>query len=636
MSAAIVPMTKDATVTVDELGQFFFTLNMGGYHRIAVTRSVRDDVTRPFLMVANALAARRRPVRIVCADSVAARRYRARIAADPQTYGALDGDCVTTARELALGVFPDARVVAGAHRSGRVLDANEMDVLMEDVKVSGIKPGRLREMLKFFYKSMADCSAEQDGWLETGEEKKVFSILQENLEARDAMLPAELFGLAWRGMMDGKVGRGPMLVLCDDWGGLSASAQRFVELLATEGLIAAGTTSAMPSADEPYPNPEGFAALARRPHIQKVFVRSEAGLPRMHWSAAETPGEEVRAAAMRIAERVGAGADPAGIMVAVPNAAWARAVASELAAAGVGACVDLGPGKVKGDPRYPESAQAVKAAALEKLRENPADRCALRTYLGAGDWLLRSDAFLGLLAYAREHELSLEEAIGELRSQPADERELDIFRKFDNALDELDELGISYCGSSADAAAGAAKGDAAAGGAGAAGDAAAAAAETLRGEPVGASDSSRIPAKPGNSEADEPASMSNAAYAPGCVTVAPYRRCRSLRGEAVFVLGMVNGFLPAADAVDDAKFTIDHRRSALARESALFSDLCDLASGGDVFASRFKSDLYKPATLAHAQVTRVFAKDGERWARIAPSTFSPDGAPLPDVVIQAV
>ena len=33
-------------------------------------------------------------------------------------------------------------------RDARVLDENELAVLMEDVKVSGLKPGRLREMLK--------------------------------------------------------------------------------------------------------------------------------------------------------------------------------------------------------------------------------------------------------------------------------------------------------------------------------------------------------------------------------------------------------------------------------------------------------------------------------------------------------
>ena len=594
MSAPIVPKAPCATTSVAGLEQFFSKLNMGGYHRIAITRSQRDDVTHAFLGLANSLAQRHRPVAIVCASSVSAARYRAAIATDEAKVGrefaALDARRVTTATQLALDAFSDERVCAATHRQGRILDGNEMDVLMEDMKVSGIKPGRLREMLKFFYKSMADCTAEQDGWLETGEEKKVFSILEENLEARRAMVPAEVFGLAYRGMMDGDVGRRPLLVLCDDWSALSKSAQRFVELLATEGLVVSGSTCAVPSADEPYPNPEGFAAFARRPNMSRVTIKQKRDLPQAKWSSSRTPVAEAKAAAVQAAHLIEGGMAPERILLAVPNATWCGGVAATLKQAGVRACVDRGNGKAKGDPRLVQSCQAVKDAALAKLRENPADATALRTVLGCGDWLLRSDAHLGLLAYAREHELTWAQAIRQLREQPRDARELDIFRKFDAALDELDALGIPAL------------------------DALCEQGECVPPAPVAA------------------AAPTSQAYQAGCVTVAPYRRCRGHYADAVFVLGAVNGFLPAADAVDDGKFTIDHRRSALSRESYLFSMLCNLSSTGITFASRFETEDYQSATLQNMQIARVFAQDGKRWARIAPSTFAPDGEALPDVV----
>lgn len=121
------------------------------------------------------------------------------------------------------------------------------------------------------------------------------------------------------------------------------------------------------------------------------------------------------------------------------------------------------------------------------------------------------------------------------------------------------------------------------------------------------------------------------AYEYGRVSVALYNRCRGHQADFVFVLGVVNGFLPATDAVEDS-FTIDHRKKALARESDLFSMLCSLSTSGTVFASRFETDDYKAATLAKVQVGRVFANDGQRWARIVPSVFAPDGALLPDVI----
>ena len=48
------------------------------------------------------------------------------------------------------------------------------------------------------------------------------------------------------------------------------------------------------------------------------------------------------------------------------------------------------------------------------------------------------------------------------------------------------------------------------------------------------------------------------------VHVVSYARCHGRHVRTVFVTGLVNGFLPANDAVDD-KFTIDHRRVALER-----------------------------------------------------------------------
>ena len=60
--------------------------------------------------------------------------------------------------------------------------------------------------------------------------------------------------------------------------------------------------------------------------------------------------------------------------------------------------------------------------------------------MGFGDWLVRSDAFLELLAYARERGISAAEAVAQLRAQRDEERASTIFGKFDAPLDEFDEL----------------------------------------------------------------------------------------------------------------------------------------------------------------------------------------------------
>ena len=111
------------------------------------------------------------------------------------------------------------------------------------------------------------------------------------------------------------------------------------------------------------------------------------------------------------------------------------------------------------------------------------------------------------------------------------------------------------------------------------------------------------------------------------VHVVSYARCHGRHVRTVFVTGLVNGFLPANDAVDD-KFTIDHRRVALERERALFLDVLSCASERAV-CTRFVRDLLENTAFTKVQTSRVFVRDGERFARVTPSEF----ASLTDAVL---
>lgn len=104
------------------------------------------------------------------------------------------------------------------------------------------------------------------------------------------------------------------------------------------------------------------------------------------------------------------------------------------------------------------------------------------------------------------------------------------------------------------------------------------------------------------------------------VHVVSYARCHGRHVRTVFVTGLVNGFLPASDAVDD-KFTIDHRRVALERERALFLDVLSCASERAV-CTRFVRDLLENTAFTKVQTSRVFVRDGERFARVTPSEFA--------------
>ena len=99
-----------------------------------------------------------RPVLLLGADGVRAEGLRRAARA-----AGLEPGAVASVREAALAVIAGAG--SGFFRDARVLDANERDVLMEDMKVSGLKPGRLREMTKFFAKGIADGVSGDGDWL---------------------------------------------------------------------------------------------------------------------------------------------------------------------------------------------------------------------------------------------------------------------------------------------------------------------------------------------------------------------------------------------------------------------------------------------------------------------------------------
>lgn len=156
---------------------------------VVVRHDASDDVGRELLSMAAASSASGRPALIAAPDGATAARWRAAA----EDAGLAPGS-VLSVLEAALAVIAGAG--NGFSRDARLLDDNERDVLLEDLKVSGLKPGRLRAMTKFFYKGIADGVSRDEGWLISAEEQRIWALLNENLEARRALLPVEAATLA--------------------------------------------------------------------------------------------------------------------------------------------------------------------------------------------------------------------------------------------------------------------------------------------------------------------------------------------------------------------------------------------------------------------------------------------------------
>lgn len=571
--------------------------------RICIERSASDNVTIAFMAKANQLQKKgMRPV-VVCVDDVARQRYVGKRALFPD----LAPEMFLTMRDLCLRILSQQAVKDVVGRDARVLDENEHDVLMEDMKASGLKPRRLREMLKFFYRSLSDGTSEEDRWLVTPEEQMIFAMLEENLEVRRAFLPCELSLEAYRGLvetgLDEHDAASSLVVLCDDFGALSKTSQRLLERLARGGLVVAASPAAAAGSDEAYPHPAGFAAAAQMPETLVLNCSLSDGEKLTQTMVCLDPAAEFTAVADAVAERLAQGVPACEVLVAVPNDIWGTHLADELSARGIKAKRVTASAKIKGDPRSKERCGKLKLAAFLKLFLNPTDLVALRSWLGIGDWLLRSDAFLELMAYAREHNVTVAEALASLHSCEETTRSTTLFKKLDGPLDELAALNQAC--------------------------------KTYdRSELITLFEQYGMPLQPSQVAllGDDPQKPSlenlarfafaaevEAETAVDEVVIAPFKQCHGRFARVVFMTGLVNGFLPALDAVDDA-YTIDHRKRAQAREEILFEDVRSMATEEVVF-SYFERDLFENVGAMKMQMGRVFMKDSLRFAQVVPCLF---------------
>lgn len=583
--------------SVDELTKALIGQD-GSY--ICIERQSGDDLTSAFLAKAEHLAERGTNALVVCVDEVARQCYLEKLA----DYPGISPENIVTLNTICLEMISREPVAKAIGRTARLLDENEHDVLLEDMKVSGLKSRRLREMLKFFFKSISECADEEEGWLITQEEQTVFSILQENLDVRRALLPCELASKAYQGMVKAGIESEALTLLVDDYGTLSKSSQRLIEFLAPEHLIIAGVTSEVPNTEEAYPFLEGFTNFGKRHHeASMIKLESTISCPTKSCLVHETPRDEFDSITNEVITKLESGVNASEILVAVPNSTWEKNIANRLTEKGFAVNQMASSKKIKGNPRFAERGEAIKRATFFKLFVDPSDLVALRSWLGLGDWLLRSDAFLELMAYSIDHNEGIREAIDELRAQAIDERPTKIFSKFDKPLDELEEL-MNACsdisrqdaialfeqhGMSLD--------------------------ETMiasLGEDPQHADIQRLAEDALRPPIATPQSRN-------AVTVATYQRCHGRHAKILFMTGMVNGFLPAPDTWED-QYTIDHKNKALERDRRRFEDIESCASE-EIVQSYFSQDLFENADAMNLQVSRIFIKNETRIARITPSEF---------------
>ncbi len=580
----------------------------------------------------------------------------------------ITGVFVGTPRQHALRVLDSDRAFAVTGRRARLLSSLEMDFLIEDLKVSGIRAGRIRSMLQFFYRSWTELADDDEHWLITAEEKNLHTLLKDNLRMLESLLEPEVANLACKVLTlsnegrlategpasecaDASGGSSPMTydhVFVDDYQLLSRASQRLCCLSATSSISVTADPHASVRAYESYPYAAGveeFEALfsdvktqvlslscraqaIHRAHVALVKHEQLGSLPSdtsdsapegsVKAVVAKTPEEECRSVVKLVRDALGSQEGGRGVLVAVPNANWARNITEALHAAGVEANSHVSKHHWRARLRGGPSDALPRLLCSLRLVADPQDCLAWRVWCGFGDGMANSTAFDGIRE-AMQGGVTLVEALDSLaagnlplkRGSLGADRVAHAYRK-GRALIE-----------------------------GAQGRCGAELIDYLSGY---LPDDSRARAVSVfsallNSESgtlSAPAMLQAAfdsfdgplARGEGVVAVLTYEEAIGAKAGTLIVAGFVNGFVPKGDWFDltktpagkQAKLRLDYARSVAA--------LVDSAQKNLVLSSFSGTDL-ETAVKLNLKIDRIKMEDGRRTACISPSFFAESLLDLP-------
>ncbi len=364
----------------------------------------------------------------------------------------MKGVRVTTSRAFCLEVLsaPEAREATG--RDPRLVSSFEQAFIMEDMKVSGLKIKRLREMLKFFYRGWTELSGEDPEWLVTSEEETVHGMLKASLGFTRSILEPELAALAWSYLNSHEDALSAVAVdhvIVDDYQQLSRASQFVTNMVAKASVAVAADPLACIEVYDSYPYGDGVAELEEAGaqviqleechlcgaslHAAKVLAAElgdadvALGNPNgldAALSFAEIPCDTSRDEFQSIADRIHQLIDscvaPEDVFLLVFNKQWARQLKRYLAEQGIAIDGAFDGRIAAGDYRdYARCAPARVITALQ-LAADPANCLAWRCWIGFGDYLGNSAAVSEIQSWAKDKGYSLLEALQALDAMGSD------------------------------------------------------------------------------------------------------------------------------------------------------------------------------------------------------------------------
>ena len=339
---------------------------------------------------------------------------------------------VTCAREVALGLLASEEGRAFSGRAGRLVTPLELGFIMEDMKTSGLKQRRLREMLKFFYRNwteLAGGAEDDDRWLIPGEEADTHALLKDVLRFTGGILEPEAAAMAVRFLLarpDALADAQRSYVLVDDYQMHSRASQHLANLLARDSITVATDPTAVIEVFDSYPYGEGIgeftqanedcervvlneshacAAAARaanhlRTSLDAGAAPSDTETEGASFTALEAadPAAEMAAVADAVQVALEAGTNPSSIYILAFHPAWERRIARALEARDIAAALPIRGRVAAGDYRDLDRCAPARLLTALALVADPTDAPTWRAWCGFGDYLANSPAFADMRA----------------------------------------------------------------------------------------------------------------------------------------------------------------------------------------------------------------------------------------------
>lgn len=575
-------------------------------------------------------------IAVACATPSAADEFKRRLA-DAFGEGASRAD-VRPARAFVMEILARPEALEFTGRDARLLTAYETAFLMEDMKTSGLRPRRLKEMLKFFYRTWSELGDWEDGWLLEGEESGVHALLKKSLSIVRGILEPEAANLACAFLLS-ETGEAHQKrfdhVLVDDYQDENRATQTVLGLLASRSLVIAGDPNGSVEVYDSYPYAEGLSRFAEDNTSCKTTCLDEARHSRAvhealaalaEENAAEknlavlsgnalegsvsfegyaTPADEFEGVSNIVRKAIEEGMSPSEVFVAAPNKAWARNVSLRLNDDGIPASTPNA-NVLAGDVRDREKcAQAMLSCAI-RLVANPADDVSWRAWCGFGDYLAHSNGVIALREKMEEKGLRLHEALAwaENSQDDVDSSILKLIPAWKFAMGMIERCRTLEGTELFDALADLCESD---------GKERTAVAALCKPEL-------------GGSAVDMADRLESALLEPrfeGGVHVGPIESLCGHAPRLLVMCGFVDGFIPCRAYFDGAEMPLDKQERERARLAKLLATMLSKAHDRLVCTYFEKTDL-ETAERMKIRIKRIRLENGQRTVLTSQSVFSQD------------